>query len=77
MLWLVENAFSPIEAQQLTSGTSAATHKLMEPHCYDSFLKLNLLEVSDHSIIQLRPRIAENVNFIVNYNLNLTGVGVA
>ena len=33
LLWLVENAFSPIAVQQLTSGTSAATHKLMEPHC--------------------------------------------
>ena len=32
LLWLVENVFSPIKTQQATSGTSAATNKLMEPH---------------------------------------------
>ena len=33
LLWLVENVFSPIKMQQATSGTSAATYELMEPHC--------------------------------------------
>ena len=32
LLWLVENVFSPIKMQQATSGTSAATYELMEPH---------------------------------------------
>ena len=32
LLWLDENVFSPIKTQQATSGTSAATYKLMEPH---------------------------------------------
>ena len=32
LLWLVKNVFSTIKTQQATSGTCAATYKLMEPH---------------------------------------------
>ena len=32
LYWLVENDFFPIKTQQATSGTSAATYELMEPH---------------------------------------------
>ena len=31
LLWLAENVISPIKTQQATSGTSAATYKVMEP----------------------------------------------
>ena len=34
LLWLLEKVFPPIKTQQATSGTSAATYKVMEPHWY-------------------------------------------
>ena len=43
LLWLAENVVSPIKLQQATSGTSAATHKVMEPHW--SNVQLNELQL--------------------------------
>ena len=34
LFWQDENVSSPIKMQQATSGTSAATYKMMEPHSY-------------------------------------------
>ena len=37
LFWLAKNVFSPIQMQQATSGTSAATYELMEPHLLMTF----------------------------------------
>ena len=42
LLWPVENVFSPIKTQQATSGTNAATYKLMEPHWTQSDVNATL-----------------------------------
>ena len=42
LLWLVENVFSTIKTQQATSGTNAATYKLMEPHWAQSDVNATL-----------------------------------
>ena len=39
LLWLAENAISPIKTHQAASGTSAATYKLMEPHWQINYTK--------------------------------------
>ena len=42
LLWLAENVISPIKTQHATTGTSAATYKVLEPHyaCIKEALKL-------------------------------------
>ena len=48
LLWLDENVFSPIKTQQATSRTSAATYKLMEPHCGALIIFKFLISISSY-----------------------------
>ena len=52
LFWLLENASSSIKMQQAKSGTSAATCKLMEPHC--------------GSLALLWPNKMDNLNVLLN-----------